>query len=121
MRILAIVGLALVFSGCASSPGLYQWGGYDQQLYSAYKDPTQTAALRKSLEAHIAAMEAEKQRVAPGLYAELGTLCLQANDLDTAVSYYAKERAYWPESTGLMTAMSENIKRRQDANKQATK
>jgi len=56
-------------------------------------------------------MEAGRQKVAPGLYAELGTLYLQAGESAKAKSYYTKERDAWPESRGLMTAMIENIDR----------
>jgi len=122
VRSLPAAGVALLLGACASSsPGLYQWGSYDADLYSTYKNPNQVIALRKNLEAHVAAMESSRRRVAPGLYAELGTLHLQANDLDKAILYYSHERAFWPESNGLMTAMIDNIRRRKEAGRQAAK
>jgi len=120
MRLLLTAPLVLALVGCAA-PGLYQWGGYDQALYAGYKDPTKMAALQLQLETHIAAMEAGKQKVAPGLYAELGTLYLQGGAPDKATGLYAKERAAWPESNGLMTAMIQNIERRQQAKKEIQK
>ncbi|MDO9198393.1 DUF4810 domain-containing protein [Rhodoferax sp.] len=120
MRYLFIVPLAIALTGCAA-PTLYQWGGYDQALYSGYKDPTQMETMRVKLTAHIANMEQSKQKVAPGLYAELGTLYLQAGSSDKAVGLYAQERDAWPESKGLMTAMIQNIERRQNAKKEAQK
>jgi len=107
-----------VLGGCAA-PGLYNWGGYDQALYAGYKDVTKMEALRINLEAHIGAMEKSKQKVAPGLYAELGTLYLQTGSSDMAISYYTKERDAWPESRTLMTAMIQNIERRQQAGKES--
>ncbi|UUZ72198.1 DUF4810 domain-containing protein [Polaromonas sp. P1(28)-8] len=100
---------------------MYQWGGYDQALYSGYKDPTKMESMRVKLEAHIAAMEQSKQKVAPGLYAELGTLYLQAGSPDKAVGLYAQERDAWPEGRSLMTAMIQNIERRQKAKEGAQK
>lgn len=100
-----------VLTGCAS-PGLYQWGGYDQALYAGYKDTTKMEALRFKLESHLGEMEKSKQKVAPGLYAELGTLYLQAGATDKAVGYYSKERDAWPESQILMTSMIQNLERR---------
>ena len=76
-------------------------------------------ALRINLEAHIGAIEKSNQKVAPGLYAELGTLYLQMGSSDRAITYYTKERAAWPESSTLMTAMIENINRRQQASKES--
>jgi hypothetical protein len=120
MRYLFILPFAVALTGCAA-PSLYQWGGYDQALYSAYKDPAQMETMRVKLETHIAAMAQSKQKVAPGLYAELGTLYLQAGLSDKALTLYAQERAAWPESKGLMTAMIQNIERRQTAQKEAKK
>lgn len=115
MRILILLPSALAFtlllSGCVS-PTLYNWGGYDQALYASYKDATKTDELRLKLETHIAAMEKSNQKVAPGLYAELGTLYLQSGASEKASGFYAKERDFWPESKGLMTSMIQNIERR---------
>jgi len=76
-------------------------------------------AMRINLEAHIGAMEKSNQKVAPGLYAELGTLYLQTGSSDLAISYYTKERSAWPESRTLMTALIQNIERRQQAAKES--
>ncbi len=112
MRALICLPFALALGGCVT-PTLYQWGGYDQALYAGYKDPAKMDAMRLKIEALIAEMETSKRKVAPGLYAELGTLYLQSGAPTKAVDLYAKERAAWPESTGLMTAMIQNIERRQ--------
>jgi hypothetical protein len=55
---------------------------------------------------------ASKQKIAPGLYAELGTLYLQAGDATKAVAMYTKEREVWPESRGLMDALINNVAKR---------
>ena len=117
--ILAPLFMVLSLLGGCAAPGLYNWGGYDQALYAGYKDVTKMEALRINLEAHIGAMEKSNQKVAPGLYAELGTLYLQTGSSDQAISYYTKERATWPESRTLMTAMIQNIERRQQASKES--
>ena len=120
MRYLMILPIAAILAGCAA-PSLYQWGGYDQALYAGYKDPTKMESLRVQLEKHIATMETTKQKVAPGLYAELGTLYLQSGASDKAIASYSQERAAWPESKGLMTAMIQNLERRQQAKVEAVK
>lgn len=114
MRILFILAITAILSACAS-PGLYKWGSYEQGLYAAYKDPNQVEALRLKLETLINEMETSGGKVAPGLYAELGTLYLQAGNAEKAKGYYVKERDAWPESRGLMGAMIQNIERRQQA------
>ncbi len=121
MRITLLVVLMLALTGCATTSGLYQWGGYEQGLYAAYKDPTQVEALRVKLETHIAEAGKNGRKVAPGLYAELGTLYLQRGDSDKARTLYAQERDAWPESRGLMTAMIQNLERRQQAKQEAMK
>lgn len=108
-----LTALALL-TGCAA-PGLYQWGGYDQSLYAGYKDVTKMEALRIKLEAHVSEMEKSNARVAPGLYAELGTLYLKAGATQKAIDFYTKERNAWPESRVLMTSLIQNLERRQSA------
>lgn len=118
MKRISIVMLALALSGCASQ-SLYQWGGYEQMLYQGYKDPTKMEAMRVGLESHIAAIEQSGKKVAPGLYAELGTLYFQSGDSDRALALYGREREAWPESRGLMDAMIKNIERRKEPQAQA--
>lgn len=108
-----LTALALL-TGCAG-PGLYQWGGYDQSLYAGYKDVTKMEALRIKLEAHVGEMEKSNAKVAPGLYAELGTLYLKAGATQKAIDFYTKERNAWPESRVLMTSLIQNLERRQSA------
>lgn len=107
-----ILLLTLLLTGCVT-PSLYQWGGYEGGLYNAYKDPVKFETLRLNLEMHVSEMEKSGQKVAPGLYAELGTLYLQNGGPAKAIEMYQKERDAWPESKGLMTAMIQNLERRQ--------
>lgn len=120
VRFLLILPTVMALGGCVT-PSLYQWGGYEEALYAGYKDPTKMEALRLKLEAHIAEMEKSAQKVAPGLYAELGTLYLQAGLSDKAIAMYSRERDTWPESKGLMTAIIQNLERRQQARTEAAK
>lgn len=113
MKILLIPLVGLFLTGCAT--GLYQWGGYDAMLYQSYKNPEKALEFRQGLELHITKMEASKQKVAPGLYAELGTLYLQAGDATKAVELYTKERDAWPESRSLMDALINNVGKRSNA------
>ena len=106
--------------GCAS-PSLYQWGGYEARLYAGYKDQTKMEELKVGLETHIAEMDKSRQKVAPGLFAELGTLCLQSGDATKARLMYARERDAWPESKGLMDALIKSLDRKEPARAELTK
>ena len=116
------MALLLILGGCATTkPSMYQWGGYDGKLYATYKESNKVEELRVALETLIAQQEQANRKVAPGLYAELGTLYLQAGSSDLALDMYKKERAAWPESKGLMDALISNIERRSQAKQEAAK
>lgn len=108
MKAIAAAVAALVLSGCAAQHGLYDWGGYDALLYQSYKDPASAAENMRKLEAHIRNLEQAGQKVAPGLYADLGTMYLQAGNKEKAQENFKKERAAWPESRTLMDALLNN-------------
>lgn len=103
-----VAAALLMLSGCAQQ-GLYDWGNYSGLMYQNYKKPESVAANLVVLQSHVTTLEGRKARVAPGLYADLGTLYLQAGDRDRAVENYRRERAAWPESAGLMDAMIKNL------------
>lgn len=113
LRSILLAALVVFSSGCAQRNSLYSWGGYESQLYATYKDPTQAEKFRASLEVIVSESEARSQKVPPGIYAELGTLFLQAGDLNKSLGYYEKERAAWPESRGLMDSLIGVLKKRQ--------
>lgn len=108
IKLTLAAGAVLALAGCAQQ-GMYDWGGYSGLMYQNYKKPESVAANLLTLQAHVTALEVRKTKVAPGLYADLGTLYLQAGDRDRAVENYRKERAVWPESAGLMDAMIKNL------------
>lgn len=108
IKLTLVAGVFLALAGCAQQ-GMYDWGGYSGLMYQNYKKPESVAGNLVTLQAHVTALEGRKTKVAPGLYADLGTLYLQAGDRDRAVENYRKERAAWPESAGLMDAMIKNL------------
>ena len=114
-KCLAAGAVLVVMTGCASNQSLYQWGGYDSALYSTYKNPETVVELQSKLEAHIVAMKQANQKVAPGLYAELGSLYLQSGKTDAAIELYHKERELWPESRALMDSMIKTLESRTKA------
>lgn len=109
MNKLGGVAMALLLAGCAVKTGLYDWGGYDGLLYQSYKEPATAAANMHKLEAHIRQLEQRQQKVPPGLYADLGTMYLQAGDKEKAQANFMKERELWPESRVLMDALLKHV------------
>lgn len=108
MRWMHAVLFGLALSGCAANKGLYDWGGYDGMLYNSYKDPATSGTNMQKLALHIRHLEQDRQKVPPGLYADLGMMMLQTGDKDQAVANFRKERELWPESTALMDALINN-------------
>ena len=121
MRYPSIAFAALLMGGCVTTTPIYQWGTYESNLYAGYKDQTKMEELKVGLENHIAAMDKTGQKIAPGLYAELGTLYLQSGDSVKARGMYSRERDAWPESKGFMDAMIKNLERRESARTEANK
>lgn len=110
---------SVTIAGCATTQGAYNWGAYDELLYRSYKDVTKVEELRVGLESHIAALEKSNGKVPPGMYAELGTLYLEAGDSERAIDLYGKERDAWPESKGFMDVMIANLERRKPRDAEA--
>jgi len=76
------------------------------------KSPNAGEEFRVALEAHLANMQAQKKRPAPGLYAELGTIYLSLGDVPNAIRNYRSERDAWEESRPFMTALITQLEKR---------
>ena len=106
MRAIAVLCL-LLLCGCATQK--YDWGSYDQDLYNYYKNSENKAAFKSDLKMLIDRLERQHKKPGPGLYAELGTLCLETGDRPGAIKNYQKEHDAWPESKPLMQALIKNL------------
>lgn len=93
-----------MLGGCETQQSVYNWGGYDSELYSYYRNAENMDAFMTALEAVVSGEETDRP-VAPGLYAEYGYLLLINNKPEDAVIYFNKEKSAWPESTLLMDKM----------------
>ena len=100
----ALLGASLLASGCANRPpSLYEWGGYQPQVYEYFK------ADNKGPEAQASALEADLQKIAakgakppPGYHAHLGLLYANMGRDDQAVQSFQAEKALFPESAHFM-------------------
>lgn len=110
-RFLTIVTLTATVAGCTMTGGaLYDWGNYEDNLFSYYHDPVdQEAVLARHLEL-LARLERLDRPPAPGLLAEAGTLYLLLGDEQKAIEYFQQEHDTWPESQVMMGALITNLK-----------
>ena len=105
-KLLALMPLMFLL-GCVSQR--YDWHGYDDHLYSYYKDPNQKEKFIEQLKEAI--VEGEKTgKIPPGMYAEYGYLCYEGQDYKDAITYFQKEYDLWPESQFFMAKMISNAK-----------
>lgn len=102
----AIVAALLLtgMSACATQETLYSWNGYNAELLSYYKNPSELNLFAERLLEDIEAAEIDG-RIPPGLYAEYGYAMLELGDARTAVVFFGKERDMWPEAVFLMTVV----------------
>lgn len=108
-RFLAIGLLTGVLASAACAPTTrFEWGAYEQALYSYSLSPENGPVYREALERAIEDGRA-RNAVAPGLLAELGYIHLQAGNTADAVRYFREEQALFPESTQFMNHIISQI------------
>jgi hypothetical protein len=109
-----LLGLVLL-TGCATKapPPLYQWGSYQERVYTQYAEPGKLPT-----EGQIAALEADAQQTntkdrkpPPGYFAHLGYLYSQAGKPGQAVQSFEAEKALFPESAVYMDLLIKHAKK----------
>jgi len=107
---IAAIGGALL-AGCAT-PGkpLYQWEGYQPQVYKYFKGESkeaQAAELEKGLEK----IKSDNGAVPPGYHAQLGLLYSSLGKDDQMVQEFQTEKALFPESATYIDFLMKNVKK----------
>jgi hypothetical protein len=99
-----LVTIVLLFTGCGQSvqAPLYTWGNYvnssaDYGMRGHEKEVTEKHLAE--LEKIIIESESNKQRVAPGLYAEYAQILFESNEKVKAKEYFLLEKKTYVEST----------------------
>ena len=110
-----LVMAVLLAMGCAPKT-MYEWNGYDDTLYSHYRDPADQEKNLARLQALVQKNEHDQVKMPPGVYADYGYALLEAGRPTEAVVYFEKERSVWPESTVLMEKLIRNVNRQPGAN-----
>jgi hypothetical protein len=86
----------------------FEWGTYEDSLYTYYKNPGDRAQYEKSL---VNAIQAgtKSGRVAPGLCAELGYMQMEDGDLAGAKRNFEQEMQLFPESRPFLTGIIQRM------------
>lgn len=104
------VGSALL-AGCAAGPKpLYQWEGYQPQVYEYFKgEPKekQVAELERGLEK----IKSTNGATPPGYHAHLGMLYSGLGKDDQMVQEFQTEKALFPESAAYIDFLMKNVKK----------
>lgn len=106
--------VALFFVGCANTqqPPLYSWGDYVKSSTRFGMDGHNKEVLEQhsaELKKIIDESEMNKQRVAPGLYAEYGQLLYETGKKEEAKRYFVLEKTTYPESTTFMNQIMKKL------------
>jgi hypothetical protein len=97
LKIFGVIAALSLVSACAPT-SRFEWGGYEGALFAYSKHPESREAYRQSLKQAIDAGKTGN-RLAPGLYAELGFLSLEDGDRVAAETFFNQEMSAFPEST----------------------
>lgn len=99
---LAVFAVVAILTGCVAQPAsLYNWGSYQQQLYTMYSKPEKADPQRQIavLEKDIQKAKASNRAIPPGLYAHLGYQYSLIGNNQKAREYLDLEKQVYPESS----------------------
>ena len=99
-----------VLAGCAAPKTLYQWEGYEPQVYEYFKGEEPKEAQAEALERDLQKIRSTGKAVPPGYHAHLGLLYLSMGKDDQMVQQFRTEKALFPESGPYMDFLLKNAK-----------
>jgi hypothetical protein len=106
---LALAASALL-AGCAGPQTLYQWEGYEPQVYEYFKGEEPKEAQAEALERDLQKIRSTGKAVPPGYHAHLGLLYLSMGKDDQMVQQFNTEKTLFPESGTYMDFLLKNAK-----------
>lgn len=108
---------ALLLAGCASStPPLYQWTGYQPQVYEYFKGQKSPQEQIDALEKALQEIRGKGHTPPPGFHAHLGMLYASVGNEQQAEQELQAEKQLFPESSTYMDFL---LKKKTDATKPA--
>ena len=100
---------SLLLAGCAGPQPMYQWEGYQVQVYEYFKGESKEAQVA-ALEEGLQKIKAKGGAVPPGYHAQLGMLYLNIGKGDQMVKEFQTEKTLFPEATPYMDFLLRNVK-----------
>ncbi len=95
-------------TGCVTTTGgLYYWGEYENVLHTQFTKPGKMTARQQVeiLERDIVKAAQREQKIAPGVYAQLGLALAELGQRDGAKAAFDREIMLYPESAILLKGM----------------
>ncbi|MGK8199610.1 DUF4810 domain-containing protein [Burkholderia cepacia] len=114
---------AMLLAGCAAptTPPLYQWNGYQPQVYEYFKGQSSPQQQIDALEKALQEIRAKGNKPPPGFHAHLGMLYASVGNGQQATQSFEAEKALFPESAPYMDfLMKKKAVNPQAANPKAT-
>ena len=113
-HIIVSLGATLFLAGCANTqqPPLYSWGDYVKSSTRYGMDGHNKEVLEQhssELKKIIDESEMNKQKVAPGIYAEYGQILYETGKKEDAKRYFMLEKATYPESSTFMSQIMKKL------------
>ncbi|HGL6721486.1 DUF4810 domain-containing protein [Burkholderia contaminans] len=100
---LPVTAAALLLAGCASStPPLYQWTGYQPQVYEYFKGQKSPQEQIDALEKALQEIRGKGHTPPPGFHAHLGMLYASVGNEQQAEQELQAEKQLFPESSTYM-------------------
>ena len=99
-----------LLAGCAAPKTLYQWEGYEPQVYEYFKGEEPKEAQVEALERDLQKIRSTGKAVPPGYHAHLGLLYLSMGKDDQMVQQFNTEKTLFPESGTYMDFLLKNAK-----------
>ncbi|ARK40499.1 MULTISPECIES: DUF4810 domain-containing protein [Burkholderia] len=101
---LSAIAAVLLLAGCAAptTPPLYQWNGYQPQVYEYFKGKTSPQEQIDALEKALQEIRAKGNTPPPGFHAHLGMLYAGIGQEQQAEQEFQAEKQLFPESTAYM-------------------
>ncbi|AOJ32772.1 DUF4810 domain-containing protein [Burkholderia metallica] len=94
----------MLFAGCAAptTPPLYQWNGYQPQVYEYFKGQKSPQEQIDALEKALQEIRAKGHTPPPGFHAHLGMLYASVGNMQQAGQELQAEKQLFPESAPYM-------------------
>ncbi|WP_322078599.1 DUF4810 domain-containing protein [Burkholderia cepacia] len=95
---------AMLLAGCAAptTQPLYQWNGYQPQVYEYFKGQSSPQQQIDALEKALQEIRAKGNKPPPGFHAHLGMLYASVGNGQQATQSFEAEKALFPESAPYM-------------------